>query len=138
MGQTTQHSLLSQRWKMLLIRHCIEGGPEVEPIGLPFWVIAIKMYVFVEWNLDKFVVMFGYVRTYHLAARSSGPICFIFEIRFRALIGNLLAATWKPTIGPCQPIAQSPTMSPSTSTYHVILLHHRTVCHIVIFHWSMD
>jgi hypothetical protein len=132
-GWTTQCSLLAQRWQMLLLRHCIGGGPGVEPAGLPFWVIVITIHI-CGMELLQLWSVFRFVKVYRLAARSggappdlAGPFFFIFEIQFSgphwAFSHYHMAAhdwaTWKPTIGPCQPLAQSPATSPTTSSRHV-------------------
>jgi hypothetical protein len=72
--RNTQCSSLSQLWQLLLLRRYIGGGLGVEPAGLPFWVIVITMYIYMEWNLAKFGALFGYVETYRLAAISGGAL----------------------------------------------------------------
>jgi hypothetical protein len=144
-GQTNQWSPFGPTVGRAILRRWIGGGPGVEPAGLPFWVICynnIYIYIYI-WNLCNFwnfrfwswICLFGHQiwRGLHQIWRAPNPF-FFFEI---LVFGPHWAfshchvaahdwATWQPTIGPRQPLAQSP---PHHTPCHIMAT---CICHVTI------
>jgi hypothetical protein len=70
-----------------IVRHWIGGDPRVEPAGLTFLVIVIKIYTYMDWNFTKFGALFRFVGVFLLATIFGGPPFLFFKFGFRLSLG---------------------------------------------------
>jgi hypothetical protein len=147
---------------VLIIDVVLKRGPGIEPAGLIFWVFVITYIHNCIWwfhqlggSLDISVGPPD-LTGFHQIWQN----CHFYF--WNLVLGHHWAfshyhmaahdwATWHPTIGPCQPPAQSPSTTtyglPPQLPYHPSMLAFHFMydlpcgckdCYMEIFHWSMD